>query len=243
MSATMTWTGSTISAAENLCVFMERTSTTHRFSYGSSIDRFAPGRRGQKKGEGISPSPVYYAALSPEPTSLKHDAEGNRNELHRAGIGRIAVVTRFDERLEDRQRQVDTSAGVPAEVIVGLARGTSYVDGCHVQAAATDQIRRNADVRQTPHGVSRCAHDVKLGSNASLLAERIVRTIDAQTNRDERQADSQSGGRVVTEACAVLEVAHWLSGAASDANLERLDETELRLRDARGRDECDRGDR
>ena len=84
---------------------------------------------------------------------------------------------------------------------------------------------------------------MKLGTNASLLAELVIRTIDAQTNRDERQVDSHRGGRVVTGACAVGKVAHWLSGAASDAKLERLEYAELRVRNARSRDECDRGDR
>src|SRR2546427_3404834 len=221
----------------------ERISTPLRFNLASFTDSLELQQREQKNRGGHRPPLFHYATLLPEPTSLEHDAEGNRHELHRTSVGRHAVVARFDERMENRQRQVDTSAGVPAEVVVSLARSTSNRCGRHVESSAADQVRRNADARQTPYDVTRRARDVELGRNTRLLTKLVVRAIDAQTNRDEGEVDGHCNGTVVTDIGAGLQVAHWLSGAASNTKAERLQYAELRIRDARSCDECDRGDR
>jgi len=178
-----------------------------------------------------------------EPKSLEHDSERNRNELHRPACDRIAVVTRFDEGVEHSQRKVDTSAGVPAEVVIGRCGPTGRRDGLHVQSSAADQVRRDANVRQTPYDVTGRASDAELGRNTRLLTKLVVRAIDAQTNRDERQIDGHCNGTVVTDSGAGLQVAHGLSSAASNTELDRLEYAELRMRNTRGCDECDRCDR
>ena len=70
---------------------------------------------------------------------------------------------------------------------------------------------------------------VALGTNAGLLTKLVVRAIDAQTNRDERQVDTHCNGPVVAQVRGVLQVAHRLRHAASNTKLERLDEPKLRL--------------
>src|SRR6476660_7720804 len=103
-------TDSTACGAETSCASTRCNRAALRCSSGSSMS-LAPRRK--KNGGERKLSPVALRGSDFEPTSLEHDAEGNRHELHRAGVGRIAVVASFDERLEDRQRQVDASAGVP----------------------------------------------------------------------------------------------------------------------------------
>src|SRR5207237_7000341 len=127
--------------------------------------------------------------------------------------------------------QVDARAGVPPEVVVRLA-GTDRAragGGQHVEPSAADEVRRNADAWQTPHDVTRRADGVELGTDTSLLTKLVVRAIDAKTNWNEGQVDSHRRSGVVTQVGAVLQVAHWLSNAASDAKLERLQHAELRV--------------
>src|SRR5882762_2013247 len=239
----MTRTDSTTCEAANSSASTALFSTTTRSSFDSSTRQGFQDSGKKKWGRAISPPPFCCAAQTTSRPALEHDADGNRHELDRAVGRRVAVVTRFDERLEHRQRQVDTSAGVPAEVVIGRGGSTSRGDGLHVQSSAADQVRRNADARQTPHDVASRAGDAHLGGNTGLLTKLVVRAIDAQANRDEGKVDTHCNGTVVTQVRGILQVAHGLGRAASNSELERLHEAELRIRYARGGNECDRGDR
>jgi len=70
---------------------------------------------------------------------------------------------------------------------------------------------------------------VELGTSSCLRGKAVVRAIDAQTNRDERQVDRHRDGTVVTQVRAFFQVGHGLSSAASNTELERLHEPKLRL--------------
>src|ERR1700687_4967292 len=98
-----------------------------------------------QNGGKLSPSPVSIARLGLRATqALEHDSKGNRNEFRLSSSGRNTIVTRFDEGLEARQRKVDTSAGVPAEVVLCLAGESWGCYGRHVEASAADEVRRQA---------------------------------------------------------------------------------------------------
>jgi len=70
-----------------------------------------------------------------------------------------------------------------------------------------------------------------------------VFAIDTQTKRDEWNVDAQCNGTVVAQLAGVGQVAHRLCSATSNTELEWLECAELRIRDARRSDQCDRGDR
>src|SRR3989454_12668911 len=88
----------------------ERISTPLRFNLASFTDSLELQQREQKNRGGHRPPLFHYPTLLPEPTSLEHDAEGNRHELHRTSGGRDAGVTRLAERMEKQQPQGGTHA-------------------------------------------------------------------------------------------------------------------------------------
>src|SRR6202165_6107435 len=161
-----------------------------------------------KRGRAFALPRQYCEARTSSRPALEHDSEGDRNECHVTSLGRNAVIARFDKRVEYRQRQVDSSAGVPTEVVLGRARKARGRYGRHIQSTAADQIRRHADARQTPHDVARRAHDVELGTTSCLLVKRVVRAIDAKTNGNEREVDAQGDGTDVAGLGRGGQVAH-----------------------------------
>src|SRR4029078_12327150 len=120
------------------------------------------------------------AARGSSRPALEHDSERDRNEFHGAAVIALnAILTRSDEGMEHGQRQVDASAGVPAELVLGRALEASGLHGRQVHTSAADQVQRNSSAREVPDQVTRGAQDVELGAVGNLRAESVVRTIDA----------------------------------------------------------------
>src|SRR4051812_46257521 len=118
-----------------------------------------------QNGEELSLFPVGTALRgSFEPVRLEHDSESNRNELQRSTVDRNVVVTRFDKGLGECNREADTSAGVPAEVVLSAAGKARSSHGRHIDARATDQVGRDANTGELEHDVTGRAHDVELGT-------------------------------------------------------------------------------
>src|ERR1700738_246211 len=184
----------------------------------------------QNGGE-LSPSPVSIARLRPPSRpALEHDSESDRNVFHLTTVrGLQAIVPRFDEGLEARQRKVDTSARIPAEVVLGGGRDAWGRNCRHIESSAGDQIGRKAGYRQTIHDVARRAHDAELGATSCFRAEGVIRAIDPKTDRDDWQVDRQRNGAVVAGLGGVGQVAHGERATTSYTKLEGLQCAELRV--------------
>src|ERR1700681_1235904 len=193
-----------------------------------------------KRGRAFALPRLQFEAQTSSRPALEQDSDGYWHDAQRTSLRRNVVVTRFDEGLEDRHRKLDTGACVPAEVVRRHVRRTRGLYGRHVKTSAADEVRGDANHRQSVHEVAGRAHDMVLGATSCLRAERVVRAIDTETNRDDRKVDSQCNGTVVAGVVGFGQVAHWERATASDSKLERLHYAKLRMRDARCSDKCDR---
>jgi hypothetical protein len=167
-----------------------------------------------------------------------YQAATETGEVLTGSIGKVSTAKGF-QSTESTQTSWKGNANV--SVPLGTAPG-SPTAGLN---AETGQVRTDSDQQNWNVASEASRERRETQSTTTQLSQmyNLLTGYHSGTNNAVFLMLAYRNGTVVTDIRAGLQVAHGLSSAASNTKLDRLQHAELRRRDARNGDECDRCDR